>query len=128
MNMFEKFHKEIVLTSVLFLSGVFFSISLYSLNQELLKLSILQILLYKEGIIWFYLFFWIILMILTAYTLCSECKSLRNIETGTDLILLIILIVVTVIIGSVTIYLIQNPILRAIGVAIILVGAFSSTG
>lgn len=128
MNMFEKFHKEIVLTSVLFFSGVFFSISLYSLNQELLKLSILQILLYKEGIIWFYLFFWIILMILTAYTLCSECKSLRNIETGTDLILLIILIVVTVIIGSVTIYLIQNPILRAIGVAIILVGAFSSTG
>lgn len=128
MNMFEKFHKEIVLTSVLFLSGVFFSISLYSLNQELLKLSILQMLLYKEGIIWFYLLFWIILMILTAYTLCSACKSLRNIETGTDLILLIILIVVTVIIGSVTIYLIQNPILRAIGVAIILVGAFSSTG
>ena len=39
-------------------------------------------------------------MILTAYTLCSACKSLRNIETGTDLILLIILIVVTVIIGS----------------------------
>ena len=57
MNIFEKFSKEIFLTSVLFLSGVFFSISLYSLNQELLKLSILQMLLYKEGIIWFYLFF-----------------------------------------------------------------------
>lgn len=63
MKIFERFRKEIVLTSVLLLLGVIFSISLYSLNQELLKLSILQMLLYKEGIIWFYLFFWIILMI-----------------------------------------------------------------
>lgn len=128
MNMFEKFHKEIVLISVLFLSGVFFSISLYSLNQELLKLSIMQMILYKKGIIWHYLICWILLMFLNAYTLHSIFKSRRKLEAGADLILLVILIIVTLLIGSVTIYLIQNPILRAIGTAILLVGAFSSTG
>lgn len=127
MNIFERFRKEIVLTSVLLLLGVLFSINLYLLNQELLKLSMFQIILYKEGIIWFYLIFWIILMVLTAYTLYNTFKARRKIETRADLILLAILIIVTLLIGSVTIYLIQNPILRAIGTAILLVGAVSST-
>ena len=55
-------------------------------------------------------------MILTEYTLYSTCKSLRNIETGTDFILLIILMI----------YPIQNPILRAISFAIVLSGVFLS--
>lgn len=48
MNIFERFRKEIVLTSVLLLLGVLFSINLYSLNQELLKLNIMQMILYKN--------------------------------------------------------------------------------
>lgn len=126
MNMFEKFHKEIVLTSILFLSGVFFSISLYSLNQELLRLNIMQMILYKEGIIWHYLICWILLMFLNAYTLHSIFKSRRKLETGADLILLIILTAITILIGAITIYLIQNPILRAISFAIVLSGVLLS--
>lgn len=67
-------------------------------------------------------------MFLNAYMLHSIFKSRRKLEAGADLILLVILIIVTLLIGSVTMYLIQNPILRAIGTAILLVGAFSSTG
>lgn len=65
-------------------------------------------------------------MILTEYTLYSTCKSLRNIETGTDFILLIILMLITILIGVIMIYPIQNPILRAISFAIVLSGVFLS--
>lgn len=126
MNIFEKFSKEILLTSVLLLLGVFFSISLYSLNHELLKLNIMQMILYKKGIIWHYLIRWMLLMLLNAYTLHSIFKSRRKLEAGADLILLIILMAITILIGAITIYLIQNPILRAIGLAIVLSGVFLS--
>lgn len=126
MNIFERFRKEIFLTSVLLLSGVFFSISLYSLNQELLKLNIMQMILYKKCIIWRFFIYWILLMFLNAYTLHSIFKSRRKLESGADLILLIILMAITILIGVITIYLIQNPILRAISLAIVLSGVFLS--
>lgn len=126
MNIFERFRKEIFLTSVLLLSGVFFSISLYSLNQELLKLNIMQMILYKKCIIWRFFIYWILLMFLNAYTLHSIFKSRRKLEAGADLILLIILMAITILIGVITIYLIQNPILRAISLAIVLSGVFLS--
>lgn len=126
MNIFERFRKEIVLTSVLLLSGVFFSISLYSLNQELLKLNIMQMILYKKCIIWRFFICWILLMFLNAYTLHSIFKSRRKLEAGADLILLIILMAITILIGVITIYLIQNPILRTISLAIVLSGVFLS--
>lgn len=126
MNIFERFRKEIVLTSVLLLSGVFFSISLYSLNQELLKLNIMQMILYKKCIICRFFICWILLMFLNAYTLHSIFKSRRKLEAGADLILLIILMAITILIGVITIYLIQNPILRTISLAIVLSGVFLS--
>lgn len=123
MNIFERFRKEIVLTSVLLLSGVF---CLYSLNQELLKLNIMQMILYKKCIIWRFFICWILLMFLNAYTLHSIFKSRRKLEAGADLILLIILMAITILIGVITIYLIQNPILRTISLAIVLSGVFLS--
>ncbi len=65
-------------------------------------------------------------MFLNAYTLHSIFKSRIKLEAGADLILLIILMAITILIGSITIYLIQNPILRAIGLAIVLSGVFLS--
>lgn len=65
-------------------------------------------------------------MFLNAYMLHSIFKSRRKLEAGADLILFIILMAITILIGVITIYLIQNPILRAISLAIVLSGVFLS--
>lgn len=120
MQSFEKFIKEIILTTVLLIAETIYAVKLSVLNNELLNLELLQILGYRTGIIWKYFLIFIFVMMLASYSIYKIFSARNEIETGTDFIVIIILITLILLMACIIIYLIQNPILRAIALAITL--------
>ena len=123
----EKFIKEVLLTLILLVTGTIYSIKLYYLNKELIGLNTIQIIQYRNGIAFNYFFGAIILVILASYIIYCCIKSRREIEFDMDIILLILLVLLSLCMGILVIYLIQNPILRAILAAVIVGGIISSS-
>lgn len=120
MQSFEKFIKEIILTTILLITGTIYAVKLSVLNNELLNLELLQILEYRTGIIWKYFLIFIFVMMLASYSIYKIFSARNEIETGPDFIVIIILIILMLLMACIIIYLIQNPILRAIALAITL--------
>lgn len=109
----QKYFKQFLGTTIYGVIVCLYLFQLSNYNTELLGKNIIEVMTYKNGMSWEYLFGAIGLCFVAAFLVYYLFSSLKKIEQILDSIILIVLMVIVLILVVLIIYHINNPILRA---------------
>lgn len=127
MERVNKFKLHILDILIYTIVSIKYLFSLNEYNKELIGKGYLAVLLYEEGRTWKYFFLAILLIALGCFSLYIMIKYRYIADDKVDWIILISIVLWIIIICIAIIYFINNPILRAVFVAVLAGTAYISS-